>query len=389
MVPFSAKTVFIDPEVYAHAKCRERLDRVLPNIVCEDIREYDAAARKNEFQRAPGRHGERGAADAPPVLFTTFDADRRAWYYHWRDEAEEMGGACQTALELNVVDGCVFRCVYCGWGNLLTFYLDIERFLEGVEGIFERYPRQRLYKYSNTTDLPVFEPELHAVAPLVNRFARERDRYLMLFTKSDNVAFLEDLDHRGHTIVSWSLTSDTTSRTLDRLTPPMDARIAAMARIQQAGYRVRTRFSPIVPIVNWQEEYTELIERLFRAVHPDVITLELLAWMDFDELLRNLDPDVLDPVALQEAGQSRDELRGVKWGPFPQTTHERIYQFCIDTIRRISPGTPISFCHGTPATWNALGGGVNMTGTRFICNCGPQSAPGGEVYDEWHPCCAS
>ena len=86
-----------------------------------------------------------------------------------------------------------------------------------------------------------------------------------------------------------------------------------------------------------------------------------------------------------EAGlwAAADELRAVRWGPFTQHTHEEVYRFCIETVRRLSPGTPVSVCHGTPATWDALGAAMHMASSDYLCNCGPQSAPGGALYDLW------
>ncbi len=385
MLTIPAKTVYIDPAVYDKANCRGRLTRMLPHIRCDDVREYDAAVREEVLQIGKRRHGKDEFGDEAVVVLTTFDEQRQGWYYHWRDEAGTSGGVCQPALELNIVDGCVFRCAYCGFGRYIIFYLDIERFMDSLDGIFAQYPRQRLYKYSNMTDLPPFEPELNAIPPVVERFSREKDRYLMLFTKSNNVAFLRELDHRGHTIISWSITCDTASRMVDKRAATMHERIEAMADMQKAGYRVRARLSPVVPVRNWQNEYTQLFEQLLDNVRPDVVTLELLGWMDFHDLLAIFDKDFLDPGAVEAAGEAAAELKDVHWGPFTQATHEEVYRFCIETVRRLSPQTPVAVCHGTAATWQSLGPLMMMTPDNYICNCGPLSAPGGPLYDHWHP----
>ena len=384
MLTVPAKTVYIDPEVARRPNCQPRLERVMPHLACRDIRELAPGDIDKVIAIGKRRHGKDDFGDDAVLAFTTFDERRLNWFYHWRDEAGAHGGACQPALELNIVDGCVFRCAYCGFGRYVVFYLDVERLIDGLDGIFALHPAQRLYKYSNMTDLPPFEPELDAIPPLVARFAREPDRYLMLFTKSDNVDFLRSLEHRGHTIVCWSITCETASRLVDQRTASMQARIDAMARVQAAGYPVRARLSPIVPIANWREEYARLFEQLFALVKPDLITLELLGWMTVDDLLSIFDRSLLDPAALAGAERARDELAGVHWGPFSQAMHTEAYRFCIDAVRRLSPGTPVSVCHGTPATWHTLGGAMRMASDRYICNCGPLSAPGGEVYDEWH-----
>ena len=206
----------------------------------------------------------------------------------------------------------------------------------------------------------------------------------MLFTKSDQTDFLHNLDHRGHTIISWSLTCDTASRLIDKRTPSLEERIQAMRRAREAGYLVRARLSPVVPISNWQNEYESLFERLYDQVRPDVVTLELLGWMEFSDLTAMFPPGLLDSDALAAAESAADELRDVTWGPFTQQTHEEVYRFCIETSRRISPGTPISVCHGTADTWKSLGSIMEMTPDDYVCNCGPLSAPGGPLYDQFH-----
>jgi spore photoproduct lyase len=384
MLTIQAKTVYIDPAIDSKPNCKQRLDRVLPYVQCDDVRELNDDILQEVLGINRRRHGKDDFGDDAIVVFTTFDESRSWWYYCWRDEAGYHGGICQPGLELNIVAGCVFRCAYCGFGRYIVFSLDVERFVDGLDDIFARHPSQRLYKYSNMTDLPPFEPELNALPPVIERFAREPDRYVMLFTKSDNVDSLAELEHRGHTIISWSVTCETASRLVDKRTASMQERIAAMGRMQQAGYHVRARLSPIVPVVNWREEYTRLFEELFEHAQPDVITLELLGWMAVDDLLTMFDRSLLDGEFLAEAEAAREEMADFTWGPFTQHTHEEIYAFCIDTVRRLSPGTAISVCHGTTATWRSLGARMQMSPDNYICNCGPLSAPGGGVYQKWN-----
>lgn len=383
MLQIPARTVYVDKAVYRQPNCRERLERVLPHVQCDDVRDYDDAAREHVWGIGKRRHGKDEFGDETVVVFTPWEPDRSHWYFHWRNEEGLHGGVCQPALELNVVDGCVFRCAYCGFGRLVHFSLDLERLMEEMEPVLRRYPDQRLYKFSNMTDLPPFEPELDFIPPMVRRFASETDRYLMLFTKSDNVDFLLDLDHGGQTIVSWSVTCDSASRLVDRRAATMHERVAAMRKAQQAGYLVRARLSPIVPVKNWREEYTQLFATLFEHARPDLVTLELIGWMDFEDLDAIIDRAMLDPGMLAEAEQALD-MRGVHWGPFTQRAHTEVYEFCVETVRRLSPGTPVSVCHGTEATWAAVGDRTDMRADAYICNCGPMSAPGDKVYDRLH-----
>lgn len=383
MLEISARTVYIDPAVYQQSNCRARLERVLPYVKCADVREYTPAAADEFARLGARRHGKDAFGDEAVLVFTTFEGERRDWYYHQRDGAKDSrvhSGACQSAVELNIVSGCIFRCAYCGFGRGVKFSLDVERFIDGLEEVFARHPDQTLYKFSNMSDLPAFEPELDAVRPVIERFAGEDDRYLMLFTKSDNVDWLLPLDHRSRTIISWSLTCRSVSEIVDRRTAPLAARIAAMRKCAEAGYIVRARLSPVVPVGDWRREYAELVDMLFDALTPDIVTMELLGWMDFADLEEIIDVGLLDPGAVAAAREAAPALSGVGWRPFTEATHIDIHRFIAGEVRRRSPNTPIALCHGSPAMWSGLGGLTRMKGENYICNCGPTSAPGNLLY---------
>ena len=384
MLTLPAKTVYVDPAIYDRPNCRARLERVLPHIRCDDVRPYDASAREAVRQIPDRRHGKDNFGDDAVLVFSAWDPDRAPFFQFFRDGADSgqnHGGVCQSAVELNLVFGCAFRCAYCGFGRCVRFSLDVERFVDELEGAFAKHPAQTLWKFSNMTDLPAFEPELDVIAPVIRRFAREPRRYVMLFTKSDNVDFLLGLEHGGRTIISWSVTCDSASRLVDRRTASMAERIEAMRKTRAAGYITRARLSPIIPVRDWRREYRELLERMFAAAPPDVVTLELLGWFDYADLVEMIPADLLDPELLSEAQSAADSLRGVNYGPFTERAHVEIYRYCIETVKRMSPRTPVAVCHGTAGVWSVLGELMGTTPGHYVCNCGPTSAPGDAIYD--------
>jgi spore photoproduct lyase len=379
MIEMPAQTVYVDPRVYELVNCRQRLERMLPLIRCDDVRDLDAAARADVAAIGQRRHGKDAFGDNAVFVFTAWEDDREDRYFHLRPgraKLEREGIVCQDALELNPIFGCPFRCAYCGFGRVVRIMLDVEEFMGRLPGIFAQYPGQRLYKFSNMTDLPPFEPEYDAVLPMVRLFAREKTRYLMLFTKSRDIDFLIGAEHAGHTIISWSLSGPTVSRDVDRGTATMEERIDAMRRCQEDGYIVRARISPIVPVHGWREDYRQMFEALFAAARPDIVTLEMLGWFDFEDLSLILSPDMLDGAAYRAAEAAAEGMRGRRKSPFPFDVRREVYEFCISEVRRLSPGTCASVCHGTPRMWKELGPRMGMSPEDFVCNCGPLSTPG-------------
>ncbi len=376
MIRMPARIVYVDPQVLARPNCRARFERMRPFILCDDVRELDAAARREVDAIGQRRHGKDDFGDDAVFVFTAWEPDWRERYFHWRDGRGKLGRegiVCQSAMELNPIFGCPFRCAYCGFGRVVRVMTDVEGFMDGLPELFERHPDQQLWKYSNMTDLPAFEPEYDGVLPMVRRFAREDGRYLMLFTKSDAVDFLIGADHGGHTIVSWSLSGRTVSRDVDKRTATLEERVGAMRRCREAGYHVRARISPIVPLVDWRAEYAEMFEMLFAQVRPEVVTLELLGWMDCEDLTRMLPAECLDAGYLAAAQDAADEMRGKRKSPFPHEVRREVYDYCIDQVNRLCPATPVSICHGTPPMWDTLGPKIGMTPDDFVCNCGPTS----------------
>jgi DNA repair photolyase len=286
---------------------------------------------------------------------------------------------CQEAKEIHSIYGCLHACDYCHVENFVNIMLDLERLVDHVATVIDQTSGQQLYKYDNYTDQICFEPEYGASELLVPFFAKQDDKYLLLYTKSDNVDHLLGLDHGGKTIINWSLSPRTQSTTIEKGTPPFERRIDAMKRCQDAGYRVRARFSPIIPVDNWQDEYLEMIDRLFDAATPDVITLDIVGFMSPSQMKVALDTSLFDARA-RELLDEQEQTGQVRWGKhvFPHGYRKELYDAIIQAIRARNPDQIISICNETYEMWKtmALALGANNDPEAFTCCCGPTSVPG-------------
>ncbi len=304
----------------------------------------------------------------------------------WRRRAK--GVICTSAWELRTIKGCPFRCSYCWLGTMNRVLVNIEQFIEHLDELFTRDPRQRIYKWDNQTDIPCFEPEYDASRPLVERFARESDRYLEIYVgKSANTDYLLDLDHAGKTILQWSVCGDSQQRLFEERTDTPTARLQAAERCQKAGYLVRFRLSPIVPVKGWREENRALIEGMFARTKPDVVSLCTYGWRDVEETERMLDFDALDEdfVAAMRSAAPFLHARGYEHGgarPIPHDARYVMLEFLIDEIQRVSPQTTIALCLETVEMWRALGEKIGQSPEAFVCNCGPHCTPGGALYEK-------
>ena len=407
--------VFVHRRVYRNPQAVVRMERMLAalgNPVIEEVDASDtglvieAAGARDDLpvQSSRVRQGIEKYTHDPVMLFNIFvwDPDQRTPREPYtnpraRSIARHMAGAgsdfaysrrdlsdatdprrpwiCQGGWGVHTLEGCVHKCDYCCQGYFVNVNLDLEDLCVDLERHFAERPQQRLYRYDLYSDAPCFEPEYGAHETLLECFARN-DRYLLVYTKSDNVDWLLDLPHKAHLPCYWTLATDTQCRVIERDTPSLDRRLVAMRKCQDAGYVVRAGFSPIVPHIGWREEATVALEKLFAACRPDCVRLWVVSMMEIAETDQIFGYGNLDPWCVEEMLAHAAEMDKTHAGPFPYHVKAEIYAHYIDEIRRISPDTPVNLCTEHHRCWELL---VDRLGpvspADMHCPCGQYSVP--------------
>jgi DNA repair photolyase len=405
--------VYVSDRVRADARCRARLERMMGAIECdrvidvtdEDIEQLVEEQGWSESRRQTGRV----KTGDPPILFNRYrwlsDDALAAYAERFPDRSgsqffgfrpftmrrrekqlHHQNIVCQSAWEIHSVTGCLFKCAYCSFENFLNIMLDLEEWADRLERLVDETPWQALYKYDNMSDILTFEPEYGASELLVPLFARKPNAYLMHYTKSAHVDHLLDLDHRGHTLMCWSLSGHTQSREIEVDAATCEERIDAARKCQEAGYPVRFRFSPIVPIRGWREEVRAMIDRLLATVRPEVLSLQTLSrFPEYDIVERVFDTDIFAPRFLDAMRSRPADVQGKLYGPIPHDLRKEVYEFCIDEIRRRNPGVPVSLCLESTEMWDDLEETLGIDRERYPCCCGPVCVPGDPVMTRKDP----
>lgn len=414
MYDLNPRHVFVHRRVYDNPKATARLERMLAglgNPAYEVIGEEDtdrvveatAASDDLPVQSGRVRQGIEKIDADPVLLFNTFvwDPDKRKpltkQYTHPRAKSlaqfiagsgptygqrEQSDGqderrpyVCQGGWSIHTINGCVHRCDYCGLGYAVNIMLDIEDFATDLERVFHERPQQKLYRYDLTSDYPCFEPEYGASEVLGECFQRN-DRYLLVYTKSNNIDHLLDLPYKKHMPCYWTLATETQCRVIERGTPSLDERLEAMRKCQKAGYVVRAGFSPIIPHIGWREEATEVLEKLFATARPDTVRLWIVCMMTCAEAEQIFGPENLDPRILEMTRAAAPEMDVRKSAPFPRAVRAEIYAHYLNEIKRISPDTPVNLCTEEREMWDLLADVLDMTPEHLFCCCGQHSVPG-------------
>jgi len=408
--------VFVHKRVYENEKAVARLERMLQGLGNPTFEEVDvgdadkiieAAGAHNGLPVQSGRvrQGIEKLSRDPVMLFNTFvwDPEKckpvekdyknprarsivrhiagwgRTFAYSKREQRDGLDPAapyvCQGGWGIHTIEGCVHKCDYCTQSYFVNFMLDLEDFVEDLERNFRERPHQKLYRYDLKSDYVCFEPEYGASELLGECFSRN-DKYMLVYTKSNNIDHLLDLPYKEHMPCYWTLATDTQSTKIERDTPNLDERLEAMRKCEEAGYVVRAGFSPIVPHLNWREEATIALEKLFSTATPDTVRLWVVSMMLVKEAEQIFGPENLDPWCLDEMRKTASEMDGKHAGPFPAHVRAEIYAHYIDEIKRISPGTPVNLCTEERQIWDMLADKLEMSPDSMFCCCGQYSVPG-------------
>ena len=166
-------------------------------------------------------------------------------------------------------NGCFYRCDWCylkvtyrAAFPFITVRSGLERIKERAAKVLESTAGPIMFNAGELADSLALEHLTGSLRELIPWFAAQAKGYLFLLTKSDAVDPILDCQHQGHTVLTWSLNNETVSRRFELGAPSLASRLEAAGKAQQAGYRIRIRLDPIVPLPGWREMYARTIREM-------------------------------------------------------------------------------------------------------------------------------
>ncbi len=281
MVPYHPKQILVQKQCWQDPLTREILER-LPGVQPVTIADTD----KGLADSACGPHS--GSFGRHTLILIRYPG---AFMKNCQGSGAEI---CCNYFIVSYTWNCHMECTYC----ILQSYLNnealivctnIDSLLAEVKGVLERSPK-RIFRIGTgeLADSLALDHITCFSRRLVPFFASVPNAFLELKTKSDQIANLKDLDHGGHTIVSWSLNSKRICRTEELKASSLEERLAAALQCQEWGYRLGFHFDPIVYYEGWESEYREAVKEVFRAVDPNKVVWVSLGALRFTPNLRGI-----------------------------------------------------------------------------------------------------
>ncbi|HEX8442220.1 MAG TPA: radical SAM protein [Allosphingosinicella sp.] len=196
---------------------------------------------------------------------------------------------------VDLAEGCPAHCNYCYlagslkgppitrvYANLPEIFAELPNYV-GRGTVTSRSSHRAhegtTFEASCYTDPLGIEHLTGSLSSLIDHFGSWDAEVQLRFTsKFDAVEPLLGIQHRGRTRMRFSLNPPLFAR-FEGGTSPVAARLRAMRRMADAGYRVGVTVAPIIAAEGWQEAYggllAEVAEALDGAPDPD-LTVELI-----------------------------------------------------------------------------------------------------------------
>jgi spore photoproduct lyase len=266
---------------------------------------------------------------------------------------------CCGYYVINAVTNCPMDCSYCvpqGYLNnpFLTLYTNWDDLLEEINTFLsiDRHSLIRLGtgELSDSLALESIFPFSQFLIPF---FAESHNGVLELKTKSANVDPVLNMDHRGKTVISWSLNSPKTVEREERRTASLDERIAAARKCQEKGYPLGFHFDPLIYHEGWEKGYEETIHQLFKQIDPKRILWVSLGGFRYPPDLKALAQERFPKteVFLGELFPGRDAkfryLREIRM---------EMYQKMLGWLEEVDPNLLVYLCMESKEVWDKVFG---------------------------------
>lgn len=176
--------------------------------------------------------------------------------------------------QLPLATSCPGMCEYCylattlGRRPYLRVYVNVDEVLaKAGEYIAERAPAITVFEGAATSDPVPTEYLTGLLRDTIEFFGRQPLGRFRFVTKHGDVEPLLNAAHNGHTRFRFSLNAPAIISRYEHQTPELAERLAAAARVAEAGYPLGFIIAPIFVFPAWRDEYGALFREL-AAIMP-------------------------------------------------------------------------------------------------------------------------
>lgn len=171
---------------------------------------------------------------------------------------------------------CLYDCRYCFLQGMYrsahyVLFVNYEDFAGQLQASFAEQERPAVYYSGYDCDSLAMEPVSGFCDYFMPLFRGHPEATLEIRTKSTQVRKLLGIEPLANCVVAMSFTSQPASERWEHKVPGVQKRLEALARLQQAGWKVALRFEPIIAEASALSEYQDLFTEVFTHLDADQV----------------------------------------------------------------------------------------------------------------------
>lgn len=285
--------------------------------------------------------------------------------------SQEEGNACPNYWHFSPYGFCPYGCKYCylagtqgvKFSPTVKIYLNLPEMLLEIDRIARHRGKPTPFYLGKLQDGLALDPLTAYSTVMVPFFAQHPLARLTLLTKSTHVERLLELEHREHTILSWSVNPPGVCAAFEENVPGIEKRLEAMRQVAERGYPVRAVMMPIIPVEGWEDIYSAFSEQLLRTVPVKRLTLGgVCIYRGAKRIMEEkLGPGNVISTHIDEDSQRAGDGRA----RYPQMLRHRAYSIITQAVRQLRPDLEIALCLEEKALWQSIG----LEEHLGRCNC--------------------
>ena len=164
--------------------------------------------------------------------------------------------------------GCTAMCLYCylvcnyNKCAYLRLFVNREKMLDKIIRTAENSDKELTLEIGSNSDLVLENTITGNLKWTIENFADTKKGFLTFPTKFNFVDDILDINHNGKIIVRVSVNPEDIINKVEFGTARLNARIQAINKLKEAGYKVGILIAPVILVDGWKELYLDLIQKL-------------------------------------------------------------------------------------------------------------------------------
>ncbi|MBN1189566.1 MAG: hypothetical protein JXA46_07435 [Dehalococcoidales bacterium] len=220
--------------------------------------------------------------------------------------SEEEGNTCPNYWHFSPYGFCPYGCKYCylagtqgvKFSPTVKIYVNLPEMLAEIDRVARRLQKPTAFYIGKLQDALALDSLTAYSTIMIPFFAAHSFARLTILTKCGNVDRLIGLEHKSHSILSWSVNPPEVCRIFEENVPAVTKRLDAMRQAALAGYPVRAVMMPIIPIEGWKEAYAAFTKHLLQIVPLHRLTLGGICSYKAARMLMERKLGIRNPVSI-------------------------------------------------------------------------------------------